>query len=334
MEASESLLSRVALTERLEVALERAGLEVSFDGGRGNRPVLMTVSGSKGFWRLRVFLWNTRGGGRGRPPNERRVQTTRPGGVPFLTDDGRTTLLLGYHRRLDVFSTWDVRRHPNPGPSSSLQVDVETLEEANRSGFTSQSRSLAGGHQEVVVAFSPDNVRTYLEMLPSFQVAVADSSSDAALGAAITTGAEPADEDLPSDVARRVAVRTVTQLVRDSRFRTRVIRAHGGKCAFCGAGLGLADAAHIQSVRDGGPDLVANGLCACPTHHRAFDRGLLVVENDFKISLNRRLITELGFQDDEVAKFEAGLFETLDVPDQDSPAPEYLAQHHAKWLDD
>ncbi|MDX6624751.1 MAG: hypothetical protein QOE75_2683 [Solirubrobacterales bacterium] len=46
--------------------------------------------------------------------------------------------------------------------------------------------------------------------------------------------------------------------VRDERFRRRAINAyggHGGRCAFCGLDSGLVEAAHIQAVSAGGPDL-------------------------------------------------------------------------------
>lgn len=328
MEAATPRLTPTELGERFVEALESAGLGVALESDVGDRPILATVGGQA----LRVFLWNATPGG---PPGVRaddefRVQTTRPSSVPFLVDDGRQTLLLGYHRGLDVFAGWDVRLHPNPSTSSSLQVPLATLKDAKESGFASNRRDLSAGEQEVVVAFSPESLGTYLELLPPFQEAVV-SSSDAPLGERITAGAEPDQDDLPSDEARQVAVQTVARLVRDRRFRTRVIRAYAGRCGFCGVGLGLTDAAHVQAVSDGGSDALSNGVCACPTHHRAFDRGLLGIDDDLSVVINRPLAAELGFDDEEVKQLENGVFDELDAPEGKEPAPERLAYHRAKF---
>jgi putative restriction endonuclease len=321
-------LSPADLGDRLIEALEATGIEVKAETGIHERPLLLSASGEP----LRVFLWNATPGG---PPGVRadtefRVQTTRPGGVAFLVADGRQSILLGYHEELNVFAAWDVRFHPDPGTSSSLQISLETLEEAAESGFASKSRPLAGGDEEVVIAFSPESIGTYLEVLPPFRSAVI-APSDAPLGEAITSGEDPAEEDLPGDQERRVASYRVARLVRDRRFRVRVIKAYGGKCAFCGIGLGLAEAAHIQAVRDGGPDVVSNGVCACPLHHRAFDRGFLRIDDDLRIEINRPLIAELGYREGEISDLESGLFEKLDAPASKRPAPVYLGHHRSSW---
>lgn len=316
------------LGDRFVEALRGAGLHVELESDVGARPILATVGGQA----LRVFLWNATAGG---PPGVRaedefRVQTRRPGSVRFFVNDGRQTLLLGYHSGLAVFAAWDVRRHPNPSISSSLQVPLATLEEANESGFASHRRRLLDGEDDVVVSFSPEGLATYVDLVQPFQEAVI-SSSDARLGEAITRGEDPDEADLPSDAARQVAVHTVARLVRDRRFRTRVVRAYGGRCGFCGIGLGLTDAAHVQAVSDGGPDTESNGVCACPTHHRAFDRGLLLVEEDLSIVVNPSRAAELGFGHEELAGLEQGIFDELASPAGKPPAPERLAYHRSKF---
>lgn len=321
-------LSPSELGYRLLDAFSDGGLEVEPDNELHERPILLPAAGEA----LRIFLWNaTPGGPAGvRADSEYRVQTTRPGDVPFLVSGGPRTLLLGYHEELGVFAAWDVRFHANPGSSSSLQIPLETLEEAASAGFASNRRDLSGGEEEVVVAFSPEGLRTYIEILPSLETAVA-TSSDASLGEVITSGEEPPEEDLPPEEERRVAVRTVAVLVRDRRFRSRVISAYGGRCAFCGVGLGITDAAHIQPVRDGGPDAVANGVCACPTHHRAFDRGFITIADDLRIELNHELVDSLGYPAAEIEEFEARLNEKLAAPQAQAPNSVFLEHHRARW---
>src|SRR5689334_19047082 len=90
---------------------------------------------------LRVFCWNVTSGGQGRSPDEFRVQTTRPGDVPFHIP-GTQTLVLGYHEELDVFAAWDAEKHPNPSESASLQIPLETLQRAAETGFAARDRPL------------------------------------------------------------------------------------------------------------------------------------------------------------------------------------------------
>lgn len=328
MEPGVDRLSPSELGELLVRALRMGGLAVDLESGLGERPILLSAAGLP----LRVFLWNaTPGGPAGvRAEDEFRVQTTRPGGVPFLQEGGRQTLLLGYHRALEIFAAWDVRRHPNPSTSSSLQIPLDALQEAADHGFASRRRELKAGEEEVVMAFAPDGTATYLDVLPSFRTAVVESF-DARLGETIASGEEPEEEELPSEGERRTAAHRVVRAVRDQRFRIRVVRAYAGRCAFCGLGMGLTDAAHIWAVRDGGPDRLDNGICACPTHHRAFDRGLVIIDDDLTISVNYSLVDQLGLEGEELREFESGLFKQLAVPEGGRPAPRFVARHRERW---
>lgn len=92
---------------------------------------------------------------------------------------------------------------------------------------------------------------------------------------------------------------TINRRVRDAAFRYRVVeQAYDGTCALTGLritnGLGRAeaDAAHIRSVAENGPDIVSNGIALTKTIHWAFDRGLVSLGNDGRI-----LIVERGLDD-------------------------------------
>jgi hypothetical protein len=64
-----------------------------------------------------------------------------------------------------------------------------------------------------------------------------------------------------------------------ARFQFEVFRRYGCQCAVCGVtAKELLDAAHIRGKQDRGSDDPRNGLVLCATHHRAFDRGLFVIE--------------------------------------------------------
>lgn len=327
-------LARDELTARLEDGLRATGCTVTLETDRDDRPVLLRVAGGFGALTLRAFIWNaTPGGPVGvRREGEYRVQTRRPGNVPFLVPGDRTTILLGFHEDLRVFAAWDVRMHPNPGSSSSLQVSLSTLEEAQVQGFASQTRTVAGGSQEVVFAFRPERAATYLAAVDGIVSGEATEVEIQALNRA-GSGEEPNVDELPPDVDRQVAIREIAVRVRDARFRTRVVAAYRGRCGFCGLGAGLVDAAHIVGVAAEGPDLIANGIAACPTHHRAFDRGFVTLNQDLTIRTNADRLASTGVTPDEVEALEEGMFEQLLVPEDPAlrPGEEFLAAHRGRW---
>lgn len=82
----------------------------------------------------------------------------------------------------------------------------------------------------------------------------------------------------------------VTIAKRDHSFRERVLRHCGLRCAVCSVSVSkLIEAAHIQPVKDGGSDIVSNGLPLCANHHIAFDCHLWSIEPETK-----KIVTSLG----------------------------------------
>ena len=132
-------------------------------------------------------------------------------------------------------------------------------------------------------------------------------------------------EDIPAvDVEqlgeeRRLVVQTVSRLSRKANFRQQVLNAYGHRCAVTRMQLRLVDAAHILPV--GAPhsiDDVRNGLALSPTCHRAFDNGLIFLDDRYVMRLNpdkEHFLRELnligGLQD-----FKANLGKILLPPDQ------------------
>lgn len=313
--------------EKLVTGIEDAGCAVRQGFEPNDRPFRLVID-SKPY---RVFLWRITPGGRTRSEEEYRVQTTRPGDTPLFDPDQRT-LLLGYREELDVFAAWDARSHPNPGNSSSLQVPLILLRAAAVEGIASQTRRVTGTI-EVVVAFQPEAIGTYLEMLPK-QPPPGAGPTEMSAWARAGSGEEAPIEELPADVERRELIHEVKVKARDQRFRTKVVKAYEGRCAFCGLDSGLIEAAHIRGVGEGGPDLIANGLGVCPTHHAAFDRGMLIVDEGYAIVVNEHRLKIRGASDKDVERFRQGLLSSLRLPGAETnmPSPERLTAHRERWL--
>ena len=75
---------------------------------------------------------------------------------------------------------------------------------------------------------------------------------------------------------------------RDIGFRWSILDAYDHHCCVCGTRYAFRDmsameAAHVVPRGSRGSNLLSNGLCLCPVHHWAFDKGLLAVDEDLTI---------------------------------------------------
>jgi len=77
--------------------------------------------------------------------------------------------------------------------------------------------------------------------------------------------------------------------VRNGLFKRHIIQLYQSTCAFTGMrllsmhGHSFVDACHIVPFRISHDDRIGNGIALCPNMHRAFDRGLLTVDEDYRI---------------------------------------------------
>ncbi len=99
----------------------------------------------------------------------------------------------------------------------------------------------------------------------------------------------------PSD-ERRVAQLLLNRKVRDAAFRNHVLKAYDSRCAVTGlqmvngGGKAEAQAAHIWSVADGGPDAVQNGIALSATAHWLFDRHIISLDDDYRLLISHNKV--------------------------------------------
>ena len=95
--------------------------------------------------------------------------------------------------------------------------------------------------------------------------------------------------DPPETELRSVIEITAKRPFRDAIFAKQIQQAYDKRCAMTGlriingGGRAEAQAAHIRPVAKDGPDSPRNGLALSSTVHWMFDRGLLSIDDDFKI---------------------------------------------------
>jgi putative restriction endonuclease len=80
-------------------------------------------------------------------------------------------------------------------------------------------------------------------------------------------------------------------IMRSAVFRKDVLRFYNYTCTVSGLhitsihGAQLVDACHIVPFSESRNDLISNGLCLSPNIHRAFDRHLVYIDDDFRFRI-------------------------------------------------
>lgn len=261
-----------------------------------------------------IYIWTlTHGGGAARPKDEYRIQLTSVD-PPLPENPDGPTLLLGYEPNTGCFAGFDLGKHRMFSKKSpSIQISISALREAVRDGFAFTRK----GNDEIAVAFRSDNILAYCLNSESLH----ESGADAAVSSLLSKVGRfesVTERELEgiSPERRRVVVK-VSRLARDSDFRRKVIVAYDRKCCVTGLQLRLIDAAHILPVgAEGSTDDVRNGLCLSPTYHRAYDRGLIYLTDDWTMQINPKKkdeLVRLGFGGG-LSSFEAHLGRVILLP--------------------
>lgn len=131
--------------------------------------------------------------------------------------------------------------------------------------------------------FAPVVVQGFDEVGRKFRL---DLSASPAVGEPIGSA--------PATYARRYTETIARARLHQAYFRRDALTAYKSRCCICSLSeRPLLDAAHIIADNtDGGVANVTNGMAMCPTHHRAFDRHLLLVAPDYKVHIQRDLLTD------------------------------------------
>ncbi|MEP0367789.1 MAG: HNH endonuclease [Cyclobacteriaceae bacterium] len=126
----------------------------------------------------------------------------------------------------------------------------------------------------------------------------------------------------------------VESFVREGAFKRQIPILYNNTCAVTGLRVDMAinasmiDACHIVDWSVSHDDTVSNGISLCPNLHRAFDRGLLSINDDYRVILSD------DFKESE-SPFNISQFrnQKLILPSEKRyyPAHANLEWHRAKW---
>lgn len=132
---------------------------------------------------------------------------------------------------------------------------------------------------------------------------------------------------------RRVAQLLINRKVRSAAFRGHVLDAYDNRCAVTGlrmingGGKAEAQAAHIWSVAEGGPDAVQNGIALSATAHWLFDRHLISLDDDCRLLVSHNRVPS------ELIQLFPPPGERIHLPSdrRHHPRPDYVARHRARF---
>lgn len=163
--------------------------------------------------------------------------------------------------------------------------------------------------------------REFLLFLENFEICQADTTTeryeqkfylDQVMNAEIQLDAEPSffenierieeevatsrDSEIPLIIERTRVTASVLRRTNQSKFRREVLGAGNSHCILTQERtLEVLEAAHIVPVRQGGTDLVGNGLCMRVDIHRLYDSGKIRIEPNGVVTLNEQIENAVSY---------------------------------------
>lgn len=124
--------------------------------------------------------------------------------------------------------------------------------------------------------------------------------------------------------------------VRGGLFKREIPKIYNNTCAISGlrltsvtSNISMVDACHIIPFSETYDDTLINGIALCPNLHRAFDRGLISISDNYTVLLNKNFI------EDNNSPFSISQFERkkiiLPYSEKLYPALENLSKHRHKF---
>jgi len=281
------------LIDAITDAIQESGEVGTLISAKRTHPRRFTILGPAGMIQLWVYAWTLTPGGRPQLKNEYRIQMTSVSSPLELNPSG-PTVLLGYEHSLNMFAGFDLELHKTfTAGSPSVQINIESIHEALQDGIAFHRKD----NNEITVAIRPDHLMTYVYNAKSLHKNAKHKPTLKLLSKAssLEPVALPDIEKLTQE--RRRLVQTISRVSRSANFREQVLNAYGHRCAVTRMQLRLVDAAHVLPVTSSSSiDDVRNGIALSPTYHRAYDQGLIYMDDRYVMKINPATVEKLRTQ--------------------------------------
>lgn len=270
------------LVEAITNAINESGYSGQVVSPIRRQPRHFIITGQNAPQALTIYAWTLTFGGRASLPNEYRIQMTSVKSPLQLGTDG-PTVLIGYEPTLTLFAGFDLERHRTfTTGSPSVQIDIQELKRAEIEGLSFHRKS----NNEIAVGIRPDMFMAYAMNARVLHRYGREANVLRLLNRALQQEPPPEQVQVLSTGRQRI-ITEVSRLSRDAGFQRQVLFAYGHRCAVTRVQLRLVDSAHILPVgAPGSADHVRNGIALSPTYHRAFDAGLIYLDEQYRMRLN------------------------------------------------
>lgn len=290
----------------------------------GNNPYRFSIN-KKVFY---VLIRNVHESGDGRSnQDECSLQLSNTIGFVQALNSQIDTIILGYFADEKVFTAWNPR-FQNDRFDSDYKKRTKVRNVRVYSRFSVQKQAAVDGiatyrdsNEQSVISFKPEYLGLYLENVETIHY-LNDSELKELIGQSDNLNNQNADGEF--DTSEGVLTITHARQKRDPNFRIKVYNAYNNKCAMCGIGLELIEAAHIvPHSHELGTDEIDNGISLCALHHTAYDRSLIYFDEQLDILINEskmEYLEKVGL-DSGIRKFEKLAFDKIQIPENHTLRP-------------
>jgi putative restriction endonuclease len=123
--------------------------------------------------------------------------------------------------------------------------------------------------------------------------------------------------------------------IRGSLFKREIPKIYNNTCSITGLridaviSVSMIDACHIVPFSESYDDTISNGIALCPNLHRAFDRGLISIDENYRVMISP-VFSEPELSSHSILQFEG---QCIRLPDMQKffPAQENLANHKKRY---
>lgn len=122
--------------------------------------------------------------------------------------------------------------------------------------------------------------------------------------------------------------------IRGGLFKREIPKIYNNTCAITGlridaiTNVSMVDACHIVPFSEGYDDTLTNGIALCPNLHRAFDRGLISISDNYEVIVNKNFVEKTSIYN--ISQF-TGSKITLPENSNFHPALENFAKHRKRF---
>ena len=145
---------------------------------------------------------------------------------------------------------------------------------------------------------------------------------------------EPAEE-YRAEIKKLIAEKNEEELfIRGSLFKREIPKIYNNTCCISGmkvdatTNVSMIDACHIVPFSESYDDTITNGIALCPNLHRAFDRGLIGIDDNYKVIVSNKF-------KEENSNYSIGIFNTQEIklPNNSKyyPSKERLGKHRGRF---